>query len=133
MSPELVITIFVLMALTIPAAIGGVFVFRGTYYKSLPGRIEQLEEDSERKDAALKRQADELQMWKSIATQTPEIRKLLEFYERHNAEAATRFTHIDSQHDKMIRDNDKQHAEILRHLISIEAVLNERGSNGRRS
>lgn len=122
MSVELVITIFVLMALTIPAAIGGVFVFRGTYYKSLPGRIHELEEDSIRKDTALKRQATELELWKGVATQTPEIKKLLELYETHDRRAEARFTQV-----------DKQHGEILRHLLKIEAYIDERdhgnGSN----
>lgn len=115
MSPELVVTIFVLMALTIPAAIGGVFVFRGTYYRSLPGRIKELEESDVRKDLALKRQAEELQMWKGVATQTPEIKKLLELYEVHDKRAENRFTQV-----------DRQHGEILRHLLKIEAYIDER-------
>lgn len=114
-SPELIVTIFVLMALTIPAAIGGVFVFRGTYYKSLPARIDQLESENERKTAALQRQAAELDHWKGVATQTPEIRKLLEFYERHDTRAEGRFTKI-----------ERQHEHILRTLLRIEGKLDAR-------
>jgi hypothetical protein len=96
-----------------------VFLFRGTYYKSLPGRIRELEESDVRKDAALKRQHEELQMWKGVATQTPEIQKLLEFYERHEKNANDRMDTVDAQH-----------SEILSHILKIEARLNN-GNIGR--
>lgn len=121
MNPDLLVTVFVLVAITVPAAVGGVFVFRGTYYKSLPARIAQLEAENERHVAALHRQAEELSLWKSVATQTPEIKKLLEFYEKHDKRAEERFN-----------STDKQHAQILNHLLKIEAYLDERDRRERR-
>ena len=94
MTTDLLITIFVLLLITIPAAIGGVFVFRGTYYRSLPGRVRELEDDSIRKDKALKRQAEELDMWKGIATQTPEIRELIEIFKLHGSKTSDEHRNI---------------------------------------
>jgi hypothetical protein len=101
-SPELIVTLFVLASLTIPAAIGGVIVYRGTYYKSLPAKVLALEEDAERKDAALKRQAAELELWKGIATQTPEIQELVKLFKVHHEGADERFNKVIGQHEAIL-------------------------------
>ncbi|HET7713818.1 MAG TPA: hypothetical protein VFK94_06260, partial [Patescibacteria group bacterium] len=83
--------------------------------KSLPGRVRELEQDAERKDLALKRQAEELELWKGVATQTPEIKKVLELFQRHERLA-------DHRHKEL----DRQHTTILNLLIKLEAYIAER-------
>lgn len=88
MNTELLLAIYGLFGVSVPVAIGGVFLYRGAYYKTLPGRVRELEDDAMRKDTALKRQADELELWKGVATQTPEIRELIEIFKIHGVETS---------------------------------------------
>jgi hypothetical protein len=89
-SAEFIVTLLVLLGLTIPVAIGGVFLGRNTYYKSLPARVKELEDEVLRTRAANERMGTELDMWRSVATQTPEIKELVALFGQRTVAAAYR-------------------------------------------
>jgi hypothetical protein len=111
-SAEFIVTLLVLLGLTIPVAIGGVFLGRNTYYKSLPARVKELEDEVLRTRAANERLGTELDMWRSVATQTPEIKELVALFGQHHKDASERF-----------REQSRQHTEILGNLIDIKAYM----------
>lgn len=119
MSPDFIVGLLVLMGLTLPVAVGGVIIGRNTYYKSLPARVKELEDEVLRTRAANKRMGEELELWRGVATQTPELKELIELFGQHHKDATDRF-----------KEQSKQHTEILGQLIDIKAHMTERGRNG---
>jgi hypothetical protein len=128
--PNFIVALYVFIIIALPASVAGLFVFRGAYYKQLPGKVQVLEaalegeqeankEQEKRTQAALKRQARELEMWKGVATQTPEIKKLLELYEKHDEEASERYEELVTGQS----DIKSMHTEILSVLVRLEKKL----------
>lgn len=128
MNPTIYLGIFVPLFLTVLLAAGGVFVFRGSYYKSLPGRVRELEQDVERKDAALKRQDRELQFVKGIANQTPEILKLIELFGTHTRVADERFDKMETMFMSLDKRLTSNHNLINKMLNTIEEDMKKRGN-----
>lgn len=119
MSPEFIVTLFILIALTIPAAIGSVIVFRGTYYKSLPGKVEALEKELLHKEGIVERQTQEILLLKDMVIGKAELKEIIGILQRHDAEAERR-------HETSVRLCDRQHAEILGNILDIKAAQKRR-------
>lgn len=114
MSAEFIVGALVLIGLTIPVAIGGAVIGRNTYYKSLPARVKELEEEVLRARAANERMGTELDMWRGVATQTPELLELIRLFGEHNENVSDNF-----------KESSKQHVEILGQLISIKSYMSK--------
>lgn len=117
--PALLVTLFVLVALTIPAAIGSVIVYRGTYYKSLPAKVEALEKDNSSKDEVNKRQAKEIRTLTDMVTGKAELKEIIQVLKNHDEEAERR-------HETSVRLSDEQHSVILANIEAIKKNQNRR-------
>jgi hypothetical protein len=116
MNSTVILGIFVPVFLTLLLAVGSVYAFRGSYYKSLPGQVAELQK-------ALQRVGAENVMLKDMVIGKAELKEIIEILKKHDEEAEVR-------HETSVRMSDRQHGEILGNILDIKAKQTRRERDG---
>lgn len=103
MTEATVLSIFLPTFLTLVTAVGGVFVFRGQYYKSLSKRMDELEEKEQKGYIENQRLRSENETLRRLVTGEIALEKLVDLYREHEKEAGIRHSVILGKIDELLR------------------------------
>lgn len=90
MNPQTVLGIFLPLFLSLMVAIGGVIVFRGSYYKSLSKRVDELEDKDHKSYTEIQRLRNENETLRRIVTGEVALEQLVELDRLHENKANER-------------------------------------------
>jgi hypothetical protein len=92
MNTATILSIFIPIFLTLSAGIGAVFLFRGTYYKSLAVRLDELEEREHKGYLENQRLRGENETLRRLVTGEVALEQLVELNRLHEVAAERRQT-----------------------------------------
>lgn len=90
MSPEATLTVFLPLMLTLIVSVAGVFLFRGTYYKSLAKRLDEFEDRDQRNYEESRRLRSENETLRRLVTGEVALEQLVELHRAHESSATNR-------------------------------------------
>lgn len=102
MNTTAILGVFVPAFLALILALGGVFVFRGSYYKSLAGRVDELEERDQRNYLENQRLRQENETLRRLVTGEIALEQLVELARKHEDKANTRHAEIIGKEQRLI-------------------------------
>lgn len=112
MNTTTILSIFIPTFLTLAAGIGAVFLFRGTYYKSLAGRLDELEEREHKGYLENQRLRSENETLRRLVTGEVALEQLVELNRIHEHNAVTRQNALLSVMDQLkqtVIENGSKH------------------------
>lgn len=107
----MLLAIYVPIFLTLTAGLGGVFLFRGQYYKSLAQRVDELEAKDHKSYEEIQRLRQENETLRRLVTGEMALEQLIELHRSHKNEA-------DMRNQRLI--------ELLQELRKMVAALNDK-------
>lgn len=116
MDTTLILSIFVPAFLLVLLGLGGVKIYQGNYYKSLPGELDRLQK-------AFERISNENVMLKDMVIGKAELTEIIGILRHHDEEAENR-------HETSVRMIDTQHSEILGAINKIKLNQARRAEAG---
>lgn len=90
MATETMLTIFIPLLITLAAALGGVWIFRGKYYEGLASRVDHLEEKDTKNYQEIQRLREENETLRRLVTGEIALERLIELDRQHEHSAKGR-------------------------------------------
>lgn len=88
------LTVFIPLFITLAAALGGVWIFRGKYYEGLAQRVDHLEEKDTKNYQEIQRLREENETLRRLVTGEIALERLIDLDRQHEHSAKERHTQL---------------------------------------